>query len=319
MLTSQPVLTEAPVPVLELVRDDRPAYRAYAVEVAGVRRLSSHFTRVTFAGPELRYFATHGLDQRIKLLLPREGADPLALVDDDDWYGVWRDLDDDARPVLRTYTVKAIRPQDAEIDVDFVVHGDEGPAGRWVLAARPGDRIAIVGPDARSSTSHVGMDWHPGAARTLLLAGDETAAPAICSILASLPAGVRAQAFIEVPAADDALEIDHRHSCIWLVRDGAEHGALLQTAVRTWVAGNRDAVLGAEGAHPLELDDVDVDEGLLWDSPEPVGDAGFYAWMAGEAATVKALRRHLVTETGVDRSRVAFMGYWRAGRSERQG
>jgi NADPH-dependent ferric siderophore reductase len=62
--------------------------------------------------------------------------------------------------------------------------------------------------------------------------------------------------------------------------------------------------------------DIDVDRELLWDSPED-GDGEFYAWIAGEAATVKTLRRLLVTQHGVDRKRVAFMGYWRLGQAER--
>ena len=72
----------------------------------------------------------------------------------------------------------------------------------------------------------------------------------------------------------------------------------------------------------VELEDVDVDEGMLWEVPvDETGaplraDAALYAWLAGEAAVIKTLRRHLVAECGVDRKAVAFMGYWRAGRSE---
>jgi len=67
-------------------------------------------------------------------------------------------------------------------------------------------------------------------------------------------------------------------------------------------------------AHDLE--DVDVDTGILWEVPEPADVSRFYAWLAGEAAVIKALRRHLVTDCGVDRRSVAFMGYWRQGRAE---
>jgi len=66
-----------------------------------------------------------------------------------------------------------------------------------------------------------------------------------------------------------------------------------------------------------DLEDVDVDAGILWEVPEPVTDVSrFYAWLAGEAAVIKTLRRHLVTGCGVDRRSVAFMGYWRLGRAE---
>ncbi len=69
---------------------------------------------------------------------------------------------------------------------------------------------------------------------------------------------------------------------------------------------------------PEAVEDVDVDVELIWDSPLDPTTGDFYAWFAGEAATVKALRRHLVSEVGVARSNVAFMGYWRRGRSEGQ-
>ena len=75
-----------------------------------------------------------------------------------------------------------------------------------------------------------------------------------------------------------------------------------------------DQVIGTDN----KVDDVDVDTELLWDSPVDPTTGDFYAWIAGEAATVKALRRHLVSDLGVARSNVAFMGYWRRGRSEAQ-
>ena len=80
---------------------------------------------------------------------------------------------------------------------------------------------------------------------------------------------------------------------------------------------------GQAPAPDVDLEDVDVDEGILWEVPvdwttgEPLAtEAHLYAWLAGEAAVIKTLRRHLVSECGVDRKAVAFMGYWREGRSE---
>lgn len=70
---------------------------------------------------------------------------------------------------------------------------------------------------------------------------------------------------------------------------------------------------------PQELTDIDVDSELLWESPEALEDNYFYAWLAGESATVKTMRRTLVSDHGLDRRKVAFMGYWRQGRAENQG
>ena len=76
-------------------------------------------------------------------------------------------------------------------------------------------------------------------------------------------------------------------------------------------------LLGDQAPAPADdLEDVDVDTEVLWEVPEPTDVSRFYAWLAGEAAVIKTLRRHLVTECGVDRRSVAFMGYWRQGRAE---
>ncbi len=319
--------------------DDRPAYRPFAVEVAAIRTLGPHLRRVTFTGADLQWFGTHGHDQRLKLLLPLEDGHVTDVGQHDEeailagtWYERWRGTSEELRSPFRTYTVRAVRPERAEVDVDMVVHGDSGPASRWLGRARAGDRLVMVGPDARSRNNATGADWAPGTATELLLAGDETAAPAICSILESLPPGRRAHAFVEVPEAGDVLDVElppHAH-LTWLTRDGAAHGTELLPAVRTWVAGNAAVVDDARAVVRQALEDVDVDSQLLWDSPvlqiQPIDSCGrgercgsdFYAWFAGEAGVIKDLRRMLVSEAGVCRRRVAFMGYWREGRSEAQ-
>lgn len=303
----------------ESERDERAAYRPYRVVVAGVERLSPSFVRVTFAGEQLAYFATHGLDQRVKIVFPVGGGLPDLGVDDEEtvlaggWYGLWRALPDAERAPFRTYTVRAIRPAEREIDVDFVSHGDGGPAARWLSGAALGDEVVIVGPDSRSLGSAIGIDWHPGSAREMLLVGDETAAPAICGILASLPAAARARAFVEVPDAADVIDPDARIT--WLARGSS---VSLESAVRDWAAREPEAFAPVVAAQHQELAEVDVDVDLLWESPEE-SRGEFYAWIAGESAMVKSLRRFLVSELGIDRTRVAFMGYWRHGKSEAQG
>lgn len=300
-------------------QDDRAAYRPFDVRVAGIRVLSPSFRRVTFTADDLRFFAAHAKDQRIKILFPVDGV-LSELGIDGEWYARWRALPDGERNPFRTYTVRAVRPAQGEVDVDFVWHGlneHSGPAATWLSDAVEGDQVVIVGPDARSVHSAIGMDWRPGDASEILLAGDETAAPAICGILESLPAGVRAHAFIQVPTAQDALPVAHNDatSLTWLARDTDPQS--LDDAVRVWLGGHRTAYAPALTRGAQELDDIDVDVDLLWDSPEG-GNGSFYAWLAGEAAMIKGLRRLLVSETGIDRSRVAFMGYWRRGKAEAQ-
>lgn len=301
----------------------RAPYRPYQARVVRTARLSPHFVRVTFTGDELEHFGTAGLDQRIKVMLPHEDGTFTDVGQSEgagDWYDRWRALPTGTRNLFRTYTVRRVAPVDGEVDIDFVVHPGAGPAGAWAEAASVGQELVIVGPDERSSFSRGGIDWHPGTARRVLLAGDETAAPAMASILESLGDEYDVDAFIEVPLAADVLEIagTHPRSVTWIARDGAAHGTKLIDAVRRWVGASADLVARAAAPRRQVVADVDIDRELLWDSPGE-GDGEFYAWMAGEAATVKTLRRLLVTENGIDRKRVAFMGYWRLGQSERIG
>jgi len=302
----------------------RPAYRPYVAVVKGARRLSPHFARITFTSPDFDVFGTDRRDQRVKIVLPGPdgtlcdiGQTDPAAIDNGEWYARWRDLPDEERMPFRTYTVRRIDPEALELDIDFVLHHDAGPAGAWAEAATIGDRILVVGPDARSAESAQGIDFHPGTAQRLLLAGDETAAPAICAILEGLAPGIVADAFIEVPGEDDALPLAADSARVqWLARDARPHGEALIEAVEAWTTASRDVLARAAAPRPQELDDIDVDVELLWDSPADA-EGEFYAWIAGESQTVKVLRRLLVQGSGVDRKRVAFMGYWRAGQVER--
>lgn len=305
----------------------RPAYRPYRAVVRRVERLSPHFARITFTSPEFEHFGTAGLDQRIKLIFPFADGSLCDVGQDDeerqlagDWYDIWRGLPEAQRNPFRTYTVRRIDQEARELTVDFVVHHDAGPAGTWAESARGGEQLVIVGPDERSPYSRGGIDWRPANASRVLLVGDETAVPAIGGILESLPAGVTADVFVEVPSdADAAVFAAPAHADVrWITRGEAEHGERLIAAVTAWADAHGDVLSLATAPRPQELTDVDVDIELLWDSPEPI-EGEFYAWIAGEAATIKLLRRLLVSGHGVDRRRVAFMGYWRRGVAERTG
>lgn len=304
------------MPVLAPPLTDRPAYRPYRAQVLEVRRLSPGFARVSLGCDDFETFGAERLDQRIKLVFPLPDGS-FSPLDAGDWYGHWRALPEHRRNPFRTYTVRDVDPHECRVDVDFVVHGDGGPAARWLASAAQGDELMVIGPDALSPHSGVGIDWRPGEATELLLAGDETAAPAIASILESLPPTRTARAFIEVPTAADALplRIGRNVEVTWLARDGGEHGCALLPAVTGWLAAHPDVVAAAAAGRTQRLEDVDVDADILWDSPEEAA-GGFYAWIAGESGVVKTLRRLLVRGHGIDRGRVAFMGYWRLGRAE---
>jgi len=294
------------------------------VEVRSVVRLSPSFVRVELGGPLLTELGVvhPWYDQRIKLVFPaRPGVVPDFTGADESWFTTWLDRPEEERGHMRTYSVRDVvgEGEDTRLVVDIVVHGGAaGPGNAWGLAAAPGDRLAIMAP--RRGHEYGGIEWLPEPGRPLLIAGDETAVPAICVILEQLPATARGIAFVEVPYAADVQDVDHPAGVevVWLPREGAPHGDLLHAAVA--------AHLGA----PVEVVDVSDDEvdPDLWETPiysssgEAVADEGtaaagrhadLYAWIAGESKVVTRLRRHLVRDLGIDRRQVAFMGYWRRG------
>ena len=281
----------------------RPAvqpYRPFALRVARTLRLSTTFLRVTLAGAALAEFAGHGLDQRINLLLWPADADHEAFAARPDWMAAWRSGPPASWAPLRVYTVRAFRPVAGEVDIDFALHGDSGPASRWAAAARPGDKVVMIGAAHGHPVTDVA--WRPPAsAIRLLVAADETAVPAAASILEGLDRPVTA--FLEVPTRDDCLPISGPAAITWLVRSA---GQRLEPVVRAHLD------VAAPPAAPSEVDPGEDD---VWDVPEHPA-VSFYAWLAGEAGTVVSLRRHLVGERGVDRGSVAFMGYWKRGRAQ---
>lgn len=220
---------------------------------------------------------------------------------------------------IRTYTVRAVRTDPVEVDVDFVLHGATGPASAWAEAARVGDEVVLVGRTRGTRVRPAASSGsHPPVRPPCSSPATRRRGPAICAIAESLPAGLRAHVLMEVPSPADALELSTSAGVqvTWLPRHsdsgGAPRGLLLTRAVVAAVTElAADLTPGAEAF----LDDIDVDTGLLWEVPlERHRATGIYAWLAGEAGVVKGLRRHLVQEVGLPRTSVAFMGYWREGR-----
>ncbi len=295
-----------------------------AVTVTAVERLCPTFVRIELGAPELADFGTDGplYDQRIKVVFPgASGRLPDLTSAGGDWFDAWLDLPDEERGAMRTYSVRDVRGRGSgtRLVVDFVLHlapGATGPASSWAATAAVGDRVLVVGP--RRGTPPSGIEFRCDGAERVLLSGDETAVPAICRILADLPAHTLGAAFLEVPHPADVLPVTAPAgvAVTWLPRAGEAVGARLVPAVVGHLGGR-----AANGSAARGYDEPVADE--VWETPgysgsgEPLvagpGIPGLYAWIAGESRVVTTLRRHLVRDLGVDRSQVAFMGYWREG------
>ncbi|MFT4249501.1 MAG: siderophore-interacting protein [Pseudomonas sp.] len=295
-------------------------YRLFDMRVARRIALTPSLLRIVFTGDSVAQMRSYGPDQRIKLFFPAADGGAPVLVDGPDWYAAYRAQPEATRPPMRTYTIRALRPARGELDVDFVLHGDTGPASRWAARARPGDPLLAWAPGEGCAADTAGYEWRPPAhARQVLIVADETALPAAAGILEELaerPQPPQVRALVEVPhAGDDAYPALHDGAFAplhWLPRDqgrgDAAHGERLLEAVR---ALDLD---GTRADAPQDLATVDVDRDILWERAS-TGAGGFYAWIAGEAGVVMRIRRHLLGERGIDKRAVTFMGYWRQGRA----
>ena len=295
------------------------AYRFFRAPVADITSLTPSFRRFTFRGDDLSDYGDPGFDQRVKVVFPSERVGIDAMPGGPDWYTAWRELPEGRRPPFRTFTTRAVRNDVLEVVLDMVVHEVSGPASEWIERASVGDEVRIYAPTTAHAGVNYGVDFVPPAETgQFLLAGDETAAPAIAVILEQLPAEARGVVVVEVPRVDDVAYLPRHPGCEYRVV-GREAGKRHRHLLDTVAAVAEDLVLDGRGAR---VEEVDVDAGLLWEVPRTakggaaLRSAPLYAWLAGEATGITALRRHLVTTVGIDRRAVAFMGYWRLGRAE---
>jgi len=216
----------------------RLAAVAVPARVSAVRRPTPSVVRVTLRGEDLRAAPALGADQYFRLLLPRPGQQRPRLPETEQWWPEIQAMADDERPFVRNYTVRSVRPELGELDVDLVAHGETGPASRWALRAAPGDEVGLIVQDTcyapPASTTHV------------LLVADATAVPAAAGILAGLPAGVTATVRVEVPTRDDVPDLPRREGVDVVWRAEGDEGSLLAdvealalpaAGVYAWVAG----------------------------------------------------------------------------------
>jgi NADPH-dependent ferric siderophore reductase len=179
----------------------------------------------------------------------------------------------DAFPEMRDYTPRYWNVEEGWIELDFVLHGD-GPAASWAAEAAPGKTLVIGGPRG-SLVIPMAFDWY-------LLAGDETALPAIGRRIEELPQGAPVLAVIEVEdeAEEQQFETKADLRLIYVHRNGVP-------------AGTTTLVLDAIAAAEF-----------------PAGDA--YAYIAGEVNMSRAVRAHL-EQRGVNPEYIKAAGYWRHG------
>jgi NADPH-dependent ferric siderophore reductase len=237
--------------------------------VVGVEALGPRLVRVTVAGPGIDELVPPEPAASVRLLLPSPGAPGLVIPT---WNGNEFLLPDERRPAIRTLTPQPSGPDALALDV--VLH-DGGVASAWAAAAGPGAEAALSGP-GRGYTIDTGAPDH-------LVAGDETALPAIGQLLGALPPDRPVTVHVEVTHPDARIPLpDHTGATVhwWDLPPGAPHGDTLAAAISATAL-----------------------------------DPATRVWAAGEAAGVQRIRRHLA-DIGHPRAHATVRGYWKAGRAE---
>ncbi|WP_069814185.1 siderophore-interacting protein [Streptomyces sp. TP-A0874] len=263
-------------------RPARQKRQTHHARVVRRQQLTPQMVRLVLGGDGLTAFTpAEYTDHYIKLLFPVEGVD---YPEPFDIAQIRADLPRDQWPRMRTYTVRNWDPEALELSVDFVIHGADGLAGPWAAGAQPGDEIRFLGPGGGYAPDSA-ADWH-------LLAGDESALPAIAVALERLHGGSTARpadaaqvrVLLEVTGAEEEQPLTVPDGVVvqWLHRGDAPAGSKLVPAVRA-----------------LEF---------------PAGQP--HAFVHGEAGFVKELRRYLRVEREIPRERLSISGYWRDGHDE---
>ncbi|KQM80595.1 siderophore-interacting protein [Agromyces sp. Leaf222] len=243
--------------------------------VTGATWITPSLRRLHLRSDDLSAFADSGFtDRYLKLVFLKPGV---AYPEQIDVRALRGTMPAEDLPVVRTYT--ALHPDVAAgtLDIDFVVHGDEGVAGPWAANARAGDLLLANGPGGAYRPDPE-ADWH-------LLAGDESAVPAIAAALEALPADAVARAVVLVESAEHEpqLALPGGGTVEFVHRDGGSGEGLLAAAVRAvgWLEGR------------------------------------VHAFVHGEAEEVmRGIRPYLRNERGLARDQLSVSGYWRRGRTE---
>lgn len=241
------------------------------VEVVRVERITPRLVSVHVAGGDLTRFQDAQPTAHIKVFLPAPGQDAPALPTMGPEGRVWPEGEE--RPTVRTYTPRAYDPATGTLEVQFVLHG-EGPASAWAEQAKPGDKLALGGPGGRFDADLDAPRW--------FIAGDESALPAVATLLDALPAEAGAQVHLEVGGPGDEIPLTSKASITvsWHHRSPDVFGEeLYAAATRATIAD------------------------------------GYQVWVACEASAMRRIRRRLLDD-GVPRASLVTRGYWRLGESD---
>ena len=252
--------------------DPTKKQNGHFLTVKQVKRLTPNMLRVTLQCPSITGVDESCNGAHCKLLLPQ--ADMSA----DTFKKIISirpsELDMEQRPIRRTYTVRYFRPETKEMDIDFVNHGDDGPASSWARDAKPGSFLGLLGP-ASPKIKEFYADWY-------LVAADMSALPVAGATIEAMPKNAKGLAIFEITDEADKQKI--------LAPPGIE---------MHWVIHPNPHVTSI--AQLLFLKQLDWPTGKI------------QTCIAGESSLIKQLRNYLLVEKQIPRKDTYISGYWKIG------
>lgn len=241
--------------------------------------LTPHLIRIYLTSDKLEQFRETTIGDNNKIFIPPEGVEEVFFPRFDELSRQWQHPSDDKAPIVRTYTHRGIDLSKKELFIDFVHHGENGPASKWAIQARPGAKLGII-MRTQPKVLYPPADWY-------LLAGDATAIPVLSALLESMPATAKGICILEVHGKEDELHIptNGTFEFIWLHNAEPERHSRLTQKIR-------EITLPAEGTR--------------------------FGYIATEYTSVKEIRAYLRKEQNWTSKELYAFSYWKSGEAEDQ-
>lgn len=238
--------------------------------------ITPHYVRVYLTGDQIPRFANTTIGVNNKILIAPKGVEQIHFPEFDYEKMQWKPMPEEVRPSIRTYTHRGIDLASNEIWIDFVAHGDEGPASAWANNAKKGDLLGVLMKDGKTELY--------AKADNYFLVADATGIPVIAAILEDLPAEAQGTCIIEVHGTEDKQELRTKANIefIWLYNEHPQQGSELAEVVRQ----------------------------------QALPETSRSGYVAAEFSSVKAIRQYLRKEMGWKQQELYAYSYWKSGVAE---
>ena len=231
--------------------------------------LTPNYIRIRLRGTDLENFEVARVGDNNKIVLPNDKG----IIVFPEFGG--SNSSNDLKTVIRTYTMRDFNKD--LMTVDFVCHGDEGPASRWATSAVEGDKLGVLMKEKSKPLYQKASHYY--------LTGDHTALPVISVILETLPVDVKGKAVIEVFSKQDVLNLKKPENLEieWLF----------------------NSTPGKDSKLAQKLRDFNVDK-----------NRSIFVYAAAESSIIKEIQYILRTEKELDREKWQSYSYWKLGHAE---